>query len=93
MAWSRNGMYLGVATVKGNVMMYNARERKKTPLVREGESGQQRARRGGRGAAGGGGVEGGDVRNAGLGVEGWGWAPGRARACSGEGDVGIAGCD
>ncbi|PNW73788.1 hypothetical protein CHLRE_13g572700v5 [Chlamydomonas reinhardtii] len=33
MAWSRNGMYLGVATVKGNVMMYNARERKKTPLV------------------------------------------------------------
>ncbi|GLC35581.1 hypothetical protein PLESTB_000191100 [Pleodorina starrii] len=33
MAWSRNGMYLAVATVKGNLMMYNARERKKTPLV------------------------------------------------------------
>ncbi|KXZ49298.1 hypothetical protein GPECTOR_22g892 [Gonium pectorale] len=33
MSWSRNGMYLAVATVKGNLMMYNARERKKTPLV------------------------------------------------------------
>lgn len=26
-------MYLAVATGKGNLMMYNARERKKTPLV------------------------------------------------------------
>ena len=33
MAWSRNGMYLAVGTVKGNLMMYNARERKKTPYV------------------------------------------------------------
>lgn len=33
LAWSRNGMYLAVATAKGNLMMYNARERKKIPLV------------------------------------------------------------
>lgn len=26
-------MYLAVATAKGNLMMYNARERKKIPLV------------------------------------------------------------
>ncbi|GFH09592.1 WD_REPEATS_REGION domain-containing protein, partial [Haematococcus lacustris] len=30
LCWSRNGLYLSVGTAKGNLLMYNSRERKKT---------------------------------------------------------------
>lgn len=33
MAWSKNGLYLAMGTAKGNLMIYNCRERKKTPYV------------------------------------------------------------
>ena len=33
LAWSRNGLLLALATAKGNLMMYNTRERKKQPYV------------------------------------------------------------
>ncbi|KAG1674427.1 hypothetical protein FOA52_012954 [Chlamydomonas sp. UWO 241] len=33
MAWSKNGMLLAMGTGKGNLMIYNVRERKKTPYV------------------------------------------------------------
>mmetsp|Transcript_36982 Transcript_36982/g.82211 ORF Transcript_36982/g.82211 Transcript_36982/m.82211 type:complete len:1366 (+) Transcript_36982:300-4397(+) len=33
MSWSKNGMYLAVGTGKGNLLLYNSRERKRTPYV------------------------------------------------------------
>lgn len=33
LAWSKNGIYLAMGTSKGNLMIYNCRERKKTPYV------------------------------------------------------------
>ena len=33
LAWSKNGLYLAKGTAKGNLMIYNSRERKKTPYV------------------------------------------------------------
>jgi len=33
MAWSKNGLYLAVGTAKGNLLLYNSRERKKTPFL------------------------------------------------------------
>lgn len=33
LAWSKNGAFLAMGTSKGNLLMYNCRERKKTPYV------------------------------------------------------------
>lgn len=33
LAWSRSGLYLAIGTAKGNLMMYNSREKKKVPYV------------------------------------------------------------
>lgn len=33
MSWSKNGLYLAMGTAKGNLLIYNSRERKKTPYV------------------------------------------------------------
>ncbi|GAX77949.1 hypothetical protein CEUSTIGMA_g5391.t1 [Chlamydomonas eustigma] len=33
LAWSKNGLYLAMGTAKGNLMIYNCREKKKTPYV------------------------------------------------------------
>ena len=33
LSWSKNGAYLAVGTVKGNLLMYSSRERKRVPYV------------------------------------------------------------